>query len=69
MIGAWVAPYKRLVSIVAGIGIAAGFFLVNRPHNDRCGDADACATPANTQAMKVLLWLALLLLFGAMVVP
>jgi mercuric ion transport protein len=69
MIGAWVAPYKGLVSIVAGIGIAAGFFLEYRPRKDRCGDADVCATPANTRAIKAVLWLALLLLFGAIVVP
>jgi hypothetical protein len=69
MIGAWVAPYKGLVSIVAGMGIAAGFFLAYRPRKDRCGDTDACATPTNTRAMQAVLWLALLLLLGAIIVP
>ena len=64
MIGAWVAPYKGLVSIVAGLGIASGFLLAYRPHKDRCGSVDACATPTNTRAMKAVLWLALILLLG-----
>ena len=68
MIGAWVAPYKGVVSIVAGIGIAAGFFLTYRPRQDQCG-ADACAASTNTRAMKAVLWLALILLLGAIVVP
>jgi mercuric ion transport protein len=68
MIGAWIAPYKGLVSLLAGMGIAAGFFLAYRPRKDRCSDAEACATPANTLAMKAALWLALLLLIGAIVI-
>jgi mercuric ion transport protein len=68
MIGAWIAPYKGLVSIVAGLGIATGFALACRPRNDQCGDADACATPANTRAMKAVLWMALILLISAIVV-
>jgi mercuric ion transport protein len=69
MIGAWVAPYKGPVSVVAGIGIASGFLLAYRPCKNQCGGADACATPTHTRAMKAVLWLALLLLFAAMVVP
>ena len=45
MIGAWVAPYKGLVSLVAGVGIASGFLLAYRPRKDQCGGAAACATP------------------------
>ena len=55
MIGVWVALYKGLVSIVAGMGIASGFLLAYRPHKDRCGGADACAPPTNTHAMKAVL--------------
>ena len=69
MIGAWVAPYKGLVSVVAGVGIASGFLLAYRPCQDPCGGADACATPTYTRALKAVLWLALLLLFAAIVVP
>jgi mercuric ion transport protein len=68
MIGTWVAPHKGLVSLVAGVGIASGFFLASRPQKDSCGDA-ACATPAYARAMKAVLWLALLLLLGAIVFP
>jgi hypothetical protein len=68
MIGAWIAPYKGLVSLVAGVGIACGFILASRPRNEPCGGA-ACVPPANTQAMKAVLWLALILLLGAIVVP
>jgi mercuric ion transport protein len=68
MIGGWIAPYKGLVSLVAGIGIACGFLLAYRPRKDQCGSA-ACAPPANTRAMKAVLWLALILLLGAIVVP
>jgi hypothetical protein len=68
MLGAWITPYKGLVSLVAGIGIAAGFVLAYRPRNDRCGDTDTCTTPAKTWAMKAVLWMALLLLIGAIVV-
>ena len=68
-IGTWVAPYKGLVSVVAGIGIASGFLLSYRPRQDQCGGVDACATPTHTRAMKAALWLALLLLLGAIVAP
>lgn len=68
MIGTWVAPHKGLVSLVAGVGIASGFLLAYRPRKDLCGGA-ACATPAHARAMKAVLWLALLLLLGAIVVP
>jgi mercuric ion transport protein len=68
MIGAWIAPYKGLVSLVAGGGIACGFLLAYRPRKDQCSGA-ACAPPANTRAMKAVLWLALILLLGAIVVP
>jgi mercuric ion transport protein len=67
MIGAWIAPYKGLVSLVAGVGIASGFLLAYRPRKDQCGGS-ACATPANVRAMKAVLWLALILLVGAIVV-
>lgn len=69
MIGAWVAPYKGLVSVVAGIGIASGFLLAYRPRKDQCGGADACATPTHTRVMKLVLWLALFLLLAAIVGP
>jgi mercuric ion transport protein len=69
MVGAWVAPYKGQLSVVAGIGIASGFLLAYRPRKDQCGGADAGATPTNTRAMKAVLWLALLLLLAAIVVP
>jgi mercuric ion transport protein len=69
VIGAWVAPYKGLISLVAGVGIAYGFFLAYRPRQDSCGSVDACATPAHTRGMQAVLWLALLLLLGAIVVP
>jgi mercuric ion transport protein len=69
MIGAWVAPYKGLVSLVAGVGIAYGFLLAYRPRKDQCGSAAVCAPPANAYAMKAVLWLALILLFGAVIVP
>ena len=62
MIGAWIAPYKGLVSLVAGAGIACGFILAYRPRKDQCGGAAMCATTANTRAMKAVLWLALILL-------
>ena len=68
MIGAWVAPYKGLSSLVASVGIACGFFLAYRPRQGQCG-ADACATPANMRGMQAVLWLALLLLVGAIIVP
>jgi mercuric ion transport protein len=68
MIGAWIAPYKGLVSLIAGLGIAAGFGLAYRPRTDQCGGADACATPTKTRAMRAVLWLALLLLIGALVI-
>jgi mercuric ion transport protein len=68
MIGTWVAPHKGLVSLVAGVGIASGFFLAYRPRKDPCGGA-SCAMPAHAGAMKAVLWLALLLLLGAIVVP
>jgi mercuric ion transport protein len=68
IIGTWVTPHKGLVSLVAGVGIASGFLLVYRPRQDPCGGA-AGATPAHAGAMKAVLWLALLLLPGAIVVP
>ena len=68
MIGAWIAPYKGLISLVAGAGIACGFLLAYRPRTDQC-DGAAPAPPANTRAMKAMLWLALILLFGAIFVP
>ena len=46
------------VSIVAGVGIAVGFFLAYRPRKDQ-GGADACAALTNTRAMQAVLWLAL----------
>ena len=67
MIGAWIAPYKGVVSLVAGMGIAAGFVLACRPCNNQCGDVDACAPPTNTWAMKAVLWVALILLIGGIV--
>jgi mercuric ion transport protein len=67
-IGAWIEPHKGLVSIVAGIGIAYGFFLAYRPRIDQCGGESACAKPAKAHAMKAALWLGLLLLIGAIVV-
>jgi mercuric ion transport protein len=67
-IGAWVAPYKGLISLAAGVGIAAGFLLAYRPRQDPCGGA-ACATPARVGVIKAALWLALLLLLGAIMVP
>lgn len=69
MIGAWVAPHKGLVSLVAGVGIACGFILAYRPRKDQCGGAGACAPPINARALQAALWLALILLFGAIVVP
>jgi mercuric ion transport protein len=68
-IGAWVAPYEGLVSLIAGIGIAYGFMLAYRPRQDPCGGGSACATPVHAWAMKAMLWLALILLIGAIVVP
>jgi mercuric ion transport protein len=69
MIGAWVEPHKGLLSLVAGVGIASGFTLAYRPRQDPCGGASACATATNMRAMKAVLWLALILLIGAIVVP
>jgi hypothetical protein len=68
MIGAWVAPHKGLISLSAGAGIAAGFFLAYRPRQDPCGGVATDATPANARAMKAVLWLALVLLIGAIVI-
>jgi mercuric ion transport protein len=68
MIGAWIAPYQGVVSLVAGMGIAVGFVLAYRPRNDQCGDVDACATPINTRTMKAVLWVALILLIGSIVI-
>jgi mercuric ion transport protein len=68
-IGAWVAPYKGLVSLVACMGVAAGFALAYRPRQGPCGGGSACATPVHAGAMKAVLWLALILLIGAIVVP
>jgi hypothetical protein len=68
MIGAWIAPYKGLVSLVAGGGIACEFLLAYRPRKARCGGT-ACAPLATMRAMKAVLWLALILLLGAIVVP
>lgn len=69
MIGAWIEPYKGLISIVAGVGIACGFLLAYRPQKAQCGGAVACATPADARAMKAALWLALILFLGAIIVP
>jgi mercuric ion transport protein len=69
IIGAGVAPYKGLVSLVAGIGIASAFMLACRPRQDPCGGGSACATPVHARAMKAVLWLALILLIGAIVIP
>jgi mercuric ion transport protein len=68
-IGAWVAPYKGLVSLVAGVGIAAGFLLAYHPRKDPCGGGSACATPVHARVMKAVLWLALILLIGSIVIP
>jgi mercuric ion transport protein len=69
MIGAWVEPHKGLLSLIAGVGIASGFHLAYRPRKNLCSGGSACTMPINAGAMKVLLWLALLLLTGAIVVP
>jgi hypothetical protein len=66
-IGAWVAPHKGLVSLIAGVGIVAGFFLAYRPRKDSCSGA-ACVPSATARTMKVVLWLALVLLIGTIVV-
>jgi predicted RND superfamily exporter protein len=68
MIGAWIEPHRGLVSLVAGVGIAYGFLLAYRPRKDHCGGRAACVTTANARAMKAVLWLALILLIGAIVV-
>ena len=68
-IGAWVAPYEGLVSLAAGVGIAAGFLLAYHPPKDPCGGGSACVTPVHARAMKAVLWLALILLIGAIVIP
>jgi mercuric ion transport protein len=68
LIGAWVALHNGLASLVAGVGIPSGFLLAYRPRQDQCGGGSACAAPANARAMKAVLWLALLLLIGAIVV-
>jgi mercuric ion transport protein len=68
IIGAWVAPHKGLVSLIAGVGIACGFLLAYRPHKDQCGGTAACAPPTNAHAMQAVLWLALPLLPGAIFV-
>lgn len=68
-IGAWVAPHKGLVSLAAGVGIASEFLLAYRPGQDPCGGRSAGATPAHARAMKAVLWLALILLIGAIMVP
>jgi mercuric ion transport protein len=69
MIGAWIEPHKGLVSLIAAAGIAYGFLLAYRPRQDQCGGAAAGAPPIKARAMQAVLWLALLLLLGAIVVP
>ena len=69
MIGAWIAPHKGLISLVAGVGIACGFILAYRPCKDQGGGSVAGATPTNVRAMQALLWVALLLFLGAIIVP
>jgi hypothetical protein len=68
VLGAWIEPHKGLISILAGVGIACGFLLAYRSRKDPCA-AVTCSAPTNARAMKAVLWLALILLLGAIIVP
>jgi hypothetical protein len=53
----------------ADVGIAYGFLLAYRPRPERCEGTNACTTSAKAYGMQAVLWLALVLLLGAIFVP
>jgi hypothetical protein len=69
MIGAWIEPHKGLIGLVAGVGTACGCILAYRPRKDQGGGTVAGATPTNVRTMQAILWVALRLFLGAIIVP
>ncbi len=73
--GAWIgnftalAPYQPYFLGLAGVLLAAGFFVAYRRPRSACADGTYCARPASDRLAKVALWSAAVLVVLAAAFP